>query len=53
MHNLKDIRKNLENFKNKLSNRNTKIDFDKLLSLDKINRELIQILKNQKNYQLK
>mgnify|MGYP001473083442 CR=1 FL=1 len=42
MHNLKDIRKNLENFKNKLSNRNTKIDFDKLLSLDKINRELIQ-----------
>ncbi len=42
MHNLKDIRKDLESFKKKLSSRNTKIDFDKLISLDKINRELIQ-----------
>jgi seryl-tRNA synthetase len=42
MHNLKNIRKDLENFKKKLSKRNTKVDFDKLLSLDKVNRELIQ-----------
>ena len=42
MHNLKDIRKDLERFKKKLSSKNTKIDFNKLISLDKINRELIQ-----------
>ncbi len=42
MHNIKDIRKNLDYFKKKISERNTKIDFDKLISLDKNNRELIQ-----------
>ncbi len=42
MHNIKDIRKNLDYFKKKISERNTKIDFEKLISLDKNNRELIQ-----------
>ena len=41
MHNLKDIRKNLENFKKKIIDRNSKIDFEKLISLDKKNREII------------
>tara|TARA_B110000881_G_C18564431_1_gene511739 strand:- start:53 stop:1315 length:1263 start_codon:yes stop_codon:yes gene_type:complete len=42
MHNLKDIRKNLEIFKKQISNRNTNIDFDELILLDKKNRDLIQ-----------
>ncbi len=42
MHNLKDIRKNLEHFKKKLSNRNTDINFDILIKLDKENRDFIQ-----------
>ena len=41
MHNIKDIRKNLDYFK-KISERNSNIDFEKLISLDKKNRELIQ-----------
>ena len=42
MHNLKDIRNNVDNFKSKIKERNVEIDFDKLLSLDKENRVLIQ-----------
>ncbi len=42
MHNIKDIRKNLDFFKKKLSERNVNIDFDTLIDLDKQNRELIQ-----------
>ena len=42
MHNLKDLRLNFENFKKKITSRNTKVDFDQILLLDKKNRELIQ-----------
>ena len=42
MHNLKDIRNNVDQFKSKIKERNVEIDFDKLLSLDKENRVLIQ-----------
>ena len=42
MHNIKDIRKKLDFFKKKLSERNVNIDFDALIDLDKQNRELIQ-----------
>ncbi len=42
MHNLKEIRKNLETFKKKIEQRNTNFDFNKLILLDKKNRELIQ-----------
>ena len=41
MHNLKLIRENLNNFKDKISKRNTKIDFDELIKLDKKKREII------------
>ncbi len=39
---IKIIRKNPDFFKKKISERNTDIDFNKLLDLDKSNRELIQ-----------
>ena len=42
MHNIKDIRKNLDLFKKKISERNSSINFDDLIALDKDNRELIQ-----------
>ncbi len=42
MHNLKEIRKNIDVFKKKISERNTKIDLNSLLETDKKNRELIQ-----------
>ena len=42
MHNLKDIRKNLEHFKKKLNNRNADVNFDNLIKLDIENRDLIQ-----------
>ena len=42
MHNLKEIRKNFENFKKKLENRSVDIDFLSLEKFDKENRELIQ-----------
>jgi seryl-tRNA synthetase len=41
MHNIKEIRKDLEFFKKKISERNCSIDFDDLIKLDKDNRELI------------
>ena len=42
MHNIKDIRKNLERFKKKILERNNNTNFDNLISLDKDNRDLIQ-----------
>jgi seryl-tRNA synthetase len=42
MHNIKEIRKDLNFFKKKISERNTSINFDDLIKLDKSNRELIQ-----------
>ena len=42
MHNLKDIRKNFDNFKKKLEKRSIDIDFEKLKNLDSQNRDLIQ-----------
>ena len=42
MHNIKDIRKDIDNFKNSIKNRNVDIDFDKILNLDQDNRKLIQ-----------
>ena len=41
MHNLKDLRKNIENYKTKLSDRNFKLDIKKFESLDSNNRKLI------------
>ena len=42
MHNLKEIRKNLESYKKKFFQQNVVVNFDKLLNLDKSNRDLIQ-----------
>ncbi len=42
MHNLKDIRKNLEFYKKKISERNAPIKFSTLMQLDEENRNLIQ-----------
>ena len=42
MHNIKEIRKNLDFFKKKISERNSSINFDDLIVLDKENRVLIQ-----------
>ena len=42
MHNIKDLRKNFENFKNLLKNRNVEIDLDLILKLDEKNRDLIE-----------
>ena len=42
MHNIKDIRNDFENFKEKLKNRNIEISLDNIISLDEENRKLIQ-----------
>ena len=42
MHNIKDIRKNLDFYKKKIAERNSDINFDVLIKLDGQNRELIQ-----------
>ncbi len=42
MHNIKDIRKDIDNFKNTIKNRNVNVDFDQILNLDEENRKLIQ-----------
>ena len=42
MHNIKDIRKNLEQFKKSINKRFVDIDINKLNSLDKNHRKLIQ-----------
>ena len=41
MHNLKDLRNNLEIYKKKFKDRNTQFDIDEFKELDKFNRELI------------
>jgi len=41
MHNIKDIRKNLDLYKKKVAERNALVDFDELISLDKKNRDFI------------
>ena len=56
MHNLKEIRKDFDTFKNALEKRFVNIDFDKLKDLDLKNRELIQkkeSLENEKKRNLK
>jgi len=42
MHNIKEIKKDLDFFKKKISDRNSSINFEDLITLDKDNRELIQ-----------
>ena len=42
MHNIKEIRKELDFYKKKISERNSSINFDDLIITDKENRELIQ-----------
>ena len=42
MHNIKDIRKDFNNFKEKLKNRNIDTDLDNIISLVEQNRKLIQ-----------
>ena len=46
MHNIKVIRQNFDEFKKKISDRNINIDIDKILLLDKENRDLIQKKEN-------
>ena len=46
MHNLKNIRNNFEFFKKNLKNRNVDLDLNKILDLDKDNRELISKIEN-------
>ena len=46
MHNLKEVRKNFESFKESLKKRSVNVDFTKLENLDKKNREFIQIKEN-------
>ena len=41
MHNLKDLRNNLESFKKKLKERNVEFDIDNFNRKDKVNRDLI------------
>ena len=54
MHNLKEIRKDINNFKKKINERFVSFDIDELIKLDKKNRELIQkknqLKKKKKNY---
>ena len=42
MHNIKDIRDNIDNFEKQIQLRNVKINKEKIINLDKKNRELIQ-----------
>ena len=42
MHNIKDIRKNLEIYKKKIAERNSSTNFDTLIKLDEENRSLIK-----------
>ena len=46
MHNLKEVRKNFESFKESLKKRSINIDFSKLEDLDKKNREFILVKEN-------
>ena len=49
MHNLKEIRKDFQNFQKKLQNRNISIDIENLKNLDEQNRYLIQKKENFEN----
>ena len=42
MHNLKDLRKNLENYQKIFKNRNLTFDLNEFIKVDNFNRELIQ-----------
>ena len=46
MHNIKDIRNNLDLFKNSLKKRFLEVDLKKVLELDEENRKLIQKKEN-------
>ena len=46
MHNIKYIRQNIDEFKIKIRERNTQINFDELINLDEENRKLIQEKEN-------
>ena len=46
MHNIKELRKNFDNFKNLLESRNVDIDLDEIIHLDKENRNFIQEKEN-------
>ena len=51
MHNLKDLRKNLETFKEKFKDRNLNFDIEEFNKLDKANRDLIskkEVLEQEK-----
>ena len=51
MHNLKDLRKNLETFKKKFKDRNLNFNIDEFNKLDKANRDLIskkEVLEQEK-----
>ena len=49
MHNLKEIRKDFENFKKLIQKRNVDINFDQLKKLDEQNRDLIQKKESYEN----
>ena len=42
MHNIKDLRKNLDNYKKKFKDRNLDFDIEKFNKLDELNRKLIK-----------
>ncbi|MEK9746393.1 MAG: serine--tRNA ligase, partial [Pelagibacteraceae bacterium] len=46
MHNIKDIRKNYENFVKSLEKRHLSVDINKIKDLDEKNRDLIQKREN-------
>ena len=46
MHNLKEIRKDFSIFEKNLEKRSVKIDFNNLIKLDELNRDLIQRKEN-------
>ena len=46
MHNIKDLRKNIDKFKKKFKDRNLDFDFTKFLKLDELNRKLINEKEN-------
>ena len=55
MHDIKDLRKNLQVYKKKFSNRNYNFDFESFQSLDNTNRKLInekEKLEQEKKYYL-
>ena len=54
MHNLKQIRENLEYFKKSLTHRNSEVDYDQILDLDKkkstVNSRKRKIRNGEKKY---